>query len=484
MKRPLFGLFSLIIVSSSVYSCGRTEAESRLSKSDSNGDTVAADGTGVSLKRTSDESVVESVVFGLSQKQSTSLSTTSEWTVELEQRKDVTSNVPAQKYLRVSGNLQAGTSQGSSEIGCLQIELRDNVNYREQGWLRIATNGIKGNLYNEVSAPIFIDQNGWSKLPVLNDSITLGKFAVNTVKKFDGTVCFKIDTKDLPAQDYNGQVIVQYLKTGVPHQEPAIDLAQFSCSQEPIAINAGALTNVTFRYPENIGQLTYAVRSNPSLADAGSVSLDPLSPNRLIYKAPANPAKTFLALIEAKPSNTKYLPVFCEVHVIARSDFGVGDDGEIQGLTGNVYKIPDGSPKIPDFSKMNPISQIVMSNIDIPERAFTAGFPGVKDVIEWFGVQVRGTLRVPTDCNNCKFKLVSDDGANFYIGDTLVVNNDGTHSTQAREGTKALNAGDHQIRVDYYQGPRYHITLQLFWDLGDGKGYQVIPATAFARPMK
>jgi len=462
--------------------CGQPDASSRNHSFERGQDTVASDATGVILQNDPNEQLVQSVVFSFNQSQSTSLTGEPTWSVELEERTNVTTNVAAQKYLRVTGSLSHSNTSGQAEIGCLQVELKDNVNYREQGWLRIATTGIYGDTYQEVTAPIYIDQQGWKTLPILNDSITLGKFATNTVKAYDGTVCFKVDTKGLPAQSYKGQVVVQYLKTGVPHEEPALDLAQFACGQEPIALNAGKNATISFRFPASIGQLNYTLRSNPLQNAAGLIKESPVK-GQVIYTAPTNPAKSFLAIIEAKASQSGYLPVFCEVHVIAPEDFGVGDDGEIQALTGNVYKIPVNSPKIPDYSQLEPLSQVVLANIDIAERDFNTGFPGVKDLVEWFGVQLKGTLRLPSDCQ-CKFKVLSDDGARFYIDQVLVVDNDGTHAPTSREGSKALASGDHQIRVDYYQGPRYRIALQLFWDLGDGKGYQIIPSEVFSRPMQ
>lgn len=484
MKNAYFRAISVVAGLQLLTGCGQSEPTTRSLQQSGGAESVASDGAGVDLSKSSDESVVESAVFSISRSESTGLTDgTTGWTVELEEKRDVTSNVPAQKYLKVSGTLKSASSEGATDIGCLQIELRDNVNYREQGWLRIATNGISGDLYSEVRAPIFINQNGWTALPILNDSLTLGKFAVNSVKKFDGSVCFKIDTNDLPSQNYKGQVVVQYLKSSVPRDEPAPILGVFACGQEPMAINAGAAVGVLFRAPSNMGELSYLIRSNPSMADAGSVSMDPEQADRLIYTAPKAPQQTFKAMIEARPSNSAYLPVFCEVHVISESDIGVGDDGEIQGVTGNVYKLAANTKKLPNFSSLKPLSQIVAANLDIPERAFSAGFPGVKDLFEWFGIQFKSTIMVPKDCSNCKFKLVSDDGAKLYLNDILVIDNDGLHSTAAKTGQKALSKGVHQIRVEYFQGPRYHITLQLMWDLDDGKGYQIIPATAFTRPL-
>lgn len=49
-----------------------------------------------------------------------------------------------------------------------------------------------------------------------------------------------------------------------------------------------------------------------------------------------------------------------------------------------------------------------------------------------------------------RFALSSDDGSRLYVADRLVVDNDGLHATQEREGTLALAAGYHPIRVEYF----------------------------------
>ena len=98
---------------------------------------------------------------------------------------------------------------------------------------------------------------------------------------------------------------------------------------------------------------------------------------------------------------------------------------------------------------------------------FGEGFPGVEDLFEWFGIRFEGQIYIPEDCN-CKFRLSSDDGAILTIGDMVVVDNDGLHPTRSKDGEIFLQQGLHDFRIDYYQGPRYHIALQLLWSQNDG----------------
>ncbi len=51
---------------------------------------------------------------------------------------------------------------------------------------------------------------------------------------------------------------------------------------------------------------------------------------------------------------------------------------------------------------------------------------------------------------NYTFFTESDDGSKLFIGDTLVVSNDGTHGMQERSGKIGLLAGRHSFRVEFF----------------------------------
>jgi hypothetical protein len=68
---------------------------------------------------------------------------------------------------------------------------------------------------------------------------------------------------------------------------------------------------------------------------------------------------------------------------------------------------------------------------------------------ERIGFEFAGYFRVPAD-DVYAFYTESDDGSRLYIGDTLVVDNDGLHGSLEKQGTIALAAGLHPIRVLYF----------------------------------
>ncbi len=94
---------------------------------------------------------------------------------------------------------------------------------------------------------------------------------------------------------------------------------------------------------------------------------------------------------------------------------------------------------LPDFDGMNPTGTGLVNNFDMTPRQ--------QD--DAFGFRFTGYINVPAD-GMYTFFTNSDDGSRVYIGDQMVVNNDGLHSAQEASGSIGLKAGMHAIKVDYF----------------------------------
>ena len=95
-----------------------------------------------------------------------------------------------------------------------------------------------------------------------------------------------------------------------------------------------------------------------------------------------------------------------------------------------------------------------------------------------FGLEFTGWIDVPSD-GAYTFYTQSDDGSTLWIGDTLVVDNDGLHGSTERSGSIALARGKHPIKVLYFQKGG-DIDLQVNWE-GPGITKQPIPAPVLWR---
>jgi hypothetical protein len=135
---------------------------------------------------------------------------------------------------------------------------------------------------------------------------------------------------------------------------------------------------------------------------------------------------------------------------------------ESGSLRGDIYYLPEGTSALPDFSSLNPVGSIYTKVLDIPQRSFTNGFPGITDKFEWFAIRYTGSFKVDRE-GDYAFRLVSDDGSRLFIDGNLIIDNDGTHPPKSVSGNVYLSNGMHQLEVDFFQGPREYLALQLFW---------------------
>lgn len=94
---------------------------------------------------------------------------------------------------------------------------------------------------------------------------------------------------------------------------------------------------------------------------------------------------------------------------------------------------------LPDFKTLKPVADGTFPSFDLSPRKRP----------EFFGFEYTGYIRVSKD-DVYQFFTDSDDGSRLYIGDSLVVDNDGLHGVQEKRGTIALAAGLHPIRVLYF----------------------------------
>jgi PA14 domain len=132
-----------------------------------------------------------------------------------------------------------------------------------------------------------------------------------------------------------------------------------------------------------------------------------------------------------------------------------------KSFKGHAYVLPPDTMALPNLSSMVPFATLYTDRFNVQAQDFAGGFPGALPQEEWFAIQYQGPFELPTD-GEWTFKLVSDDGAALYIDGERVVNNDGQHGTRAATGKKQLKAGQHALRLDYFQARKGGVALQVF----------------------
>ena len=112
-------------------------------------------------------------------------------------------------------------------------------------------------------------------------------------------------------------------------------------------------------------------------------------------------------------------------------------------------------------------------------RGTTAGLDlAVRPRESRFAVQFRGFVRIPTT-GVYRFFLRSDDGSRLWMGERLLVDNDGLHSSRELSAPVALAAGLHPITVAMFEGTG-GFELDLQWS-GPGIARARMPAAVFER---
>lgn len=95
---------------------------------------------------------------------------------------------------------------------------------------------------------------------------------------------------------------------------------------------------------------------------------------------------------------------------------------------------------VPNFKAMKPDEEGTVKEIGLAMQP--------RD--ENFAMQFSGFINVP-ETAVWHFALDSDDGSAFWIGQTMVIDNDGLHSAKRLEGSIALEKGLHPIRIGFFE---------------------------------
>ena len=117
------------------------------------------------------------------------------------------------------------------------------------------------------------------------------------------------------------------------------------------------------------------------------------------------------------------------------------------GLTGRYYQMTN---SLEDFPAIPAGKKPDVERVDkqINFAATLEAFPGTK-LVDNFYVVWTGKIRIPAD-GTYTFFLESDDGSRLFIDGAQVVDNGGLHEMTEVLGKVQLKAGDHIIKVEFF----------------------------------
>ena len=209
----------------------------------------------------------------------------------------------------------------------------------------------------------------------------------------------------------------------------------------------------------------------------------------LKYTAPSSQSESRDVLLTVTDgANTKT----CTIKIVGNGKILIPDDGTSRALKANVYQLGANSKSMSadyDGKNISAIPGVYMSpNVNIPSQASNLGFPGMtKDVnTEDYVITFFGKLKIEQD-GQYEFQVVVDDGAVMWVDSTKVINADGWATVKNREsraerGIIQLTKGDHDFKLNYYQGPACCIEVVLKWKKPGDADFSVVPPSVFDRP--
>ncbi len=138
------------------------------------------------------------------------------------------------------------------------------------------------------------------------------------------------------------------------------------------------------------------------------------------------------------------------------------------GVTQRAFQLPRA------LSELCTIKAGQTPNVDVlqPTIDWTgdAAFGGLS---QNFIVHAIANLTVPT-AGTYTFRLTSDDGSELLIDDALVIDHDGLHGAEDKDGSVELTAGMHALRINYFEaGGDEQLTLS--WRQPGESAFSVVP---------
>ncbi|MBO9699081.1 MAG: hypothetical protein J7604_02665 [Sporocytophaga sp.] len=179
------------------------------------------------------------------------------------------------------------------------------------------------------------------------------------------------------------------------------------------------------------------------------------------YAVTFTPATAGTYQVIAKVTTTTSLVNVSPITQVFAVNYRIPENPAASTIVNGVnFKYLEGNfSEMPDFSKWSSVKTGKAKSFDLPT---------VKVKEDQFAFSFDGYINVPTD-GIYTFYLNSDDGSKFYIGDTLLVNNDGGHGAREKQSIPiGLKAGKHAYRLEYFEGGGSE-TLSLAYSLNGVK---------------
>lgn len=175
------------------------------------------------------------------------------------------------------------------------------------------------------------------------------------------------------------------------------------------------------------------------------------------------------------------MPTVEEIAPIEDADYvygvdNVADQDLLPGVVANVFLHDKPLAKLADINtKQDPAFSMIVPMIEATDT-------DLRELPDNFAIILGGYLNIKTAAMY-HFRLRSDDGSRLSIGTNVVIDHDGLHGADAKDGSIALKEGYHPFQIDFFQAGGGK-SLVLEWRTANGGEYTVVPSAALVHHKK
>ena len=128
------------------------------------------------------------------------------------------------------------------------------------------------------------------------------------------------------------------------------------------------------------------------------------------------------------------------------------EEGKVNLIPAFVYFLSPNTKKLPNYNKLSPSGMFFTRAINYPVDRGSREFPGIPKREDWFGIRfyVKFSLE-KKESGPYTFRVVCDDSARLILDKKMVVNVETTGKKSEQTGTVGLEAGSHEMFLDYFQ---------------------------------
>ena len=143
----------------------------------------------------------------------------------------------------------------------------------------------------------------------------------------------------------------------------------------------------------------------------------------------------------------KALTVLLALGLLVAARYALAGDEPEPGLVCDFFNVGQELSDFPDLKDQKATKTWMDKEVNVD--AGDGAWPNT-ELPDYFYVRWTGVIRAEKDGKH-KFYTESDDGSRLFIDGKQVVDNGGLHAAEEKSGEAELNAGDHELKLEFFE---------------------------------